>query len=347
MAKKWDGDATASEKLLSLYTTLLFNKRAFSLTELSSEAYLNASKPTVTRLLARLENSGVGELIREQRGRESYFRLARGPVPDTSLNADGLALLALCRDLVLGLLPANIQTETGNILARLGARNEPGLAPQAASLAKGRIDYAPYQEIFATLEKAVRQKSVCRISYLAAANAKPKEYPFAPMRLLCSQEAIYFEGWALEEENLTKRKYDDPLRLALHRFQSCEICEISSENLPAPPPIKNEALGLMEYDSFTAKIRFAPEAAAYVSERIWSKDQTLAREEDGSVVLTARMANFPEALAWVLGFGKRAAVLEPEWFVKKVRGELRETLRNYGKKRVAEEEPGERGDAVD
>lgn len=333
MPKKWDGDSTSSEKLLQLFATLLFNKRAFSLSELSSPRHLNASKPTVSRLLEKLERSGVGTLIREERGRETYFSLDHKPVPPPPISADDVAMLALCRDLIARLLPELTKLETGNSIARLEGRSEDSRTPEAISLVRGRVDYAPYQEIFAALELAIRKRLVCQISYLAGANSKPREYPFAPLRLLCSQETIYIEGWILEEESPAKRKYDDPLRLALQRFQSCELTEISSAKTPPLPPIKNDSLGLLERDPFEAKILFGPKAANYVAERIWSKNQTIERREDGSIILTARMANFPEALAWVLSFGKSAVALEPTWFAKKIREESRAVARNYRRKR--------------
>lgn len=74
MAKKWDSDATPSEKLLLLFVLLLFNNRPFSLSELSS-TWLNASKATVLRLLGQLESAKIGVLKREKRGRESYYSL--------------------------------------------------------------------------------------------------------------------------------------------------------------------------------------------------------------------------------------------------------------------------------
>ncbi|MBD5607451.1 MAG: WYL domain-containing protein [Desulfovibrio sp.] len=345
MPKKWDGDSTSSEKLLQLFATLLFNKRAFSLSELSSPAQLNASKPTVSRLLEKLERSGIGRLIREERGRETYFSLDHKSAQIPPISADDVAAIALCRDLVAHLLPERTRLETANIISRLGGRSGDARSPEAISLTRGRVDYAPYQEIFAALELAIRKKLVCQVSYLASANSKPREYPFAPLRLLCSQETIYIEGWILETENPAKRKYDDPSRLALHRFQSCELTEISSAKTPSLPPLKNDALGLLEQDPFEAKIHFAPTAANYVAERIWSKDQTIERREDGSIILTARMANFPEALAWVLSFGKSAVALEPSWFARAIREELRDAARNYRKKK--EEENAEKSENKD
>lgn len=338
MAKKWDCDTTSSEKLLLLFTTLLFNKRAFSLAELSSPPFLNASKPTTLRLLRQLEQSGAGMLIREKRGRESWFRLDHKSVTAPGINSENVALLALCRDLVLHLLPENMQMETAQILARLGARMKNDRSLSAVSLVKGRIDYAPYQKILSDIERAISKKLVCRVSYKSAHSDKAQAHLFAPLRLLASQDSMYIEGWLLEDDSPGRRKYADPLRLALQRFCDCELTQFSSASLPALPPAENSAFGLMECESFTAKIWFAADAANYICERSWSSGQKVEQQEDGSIILTLRMANFYEALSWVLGFGKKAIVKEPEWFVKMVRKELRDAVANYKRPRVREEE---------
>lgn len=344
MAKKWDCDTTSSEKLLLLVATLLFNKRAFSLTELSSPAFLNASKPTTLRLLRQLENSRMGVLVREKRGRESWFWLEHASMEAPTITREDIALLALCRDLAMHLLPENMQLESGQILARLGARSENSRTLPAASLVKGRIDYTPFQKILSDLEEAIRKQLVCKVRYQAAHRDKIQDHLFAPFRLLASQDSMYIEGWLLEAANPARRKYSDPLRLALQRFSNCELTRFSSASLAPSPPPANNAFGLMECESFTAKIWFSADTANYICERNWSKDQKVERQEDGSIILTLRMANFYEAFSWVLGFGKNAIVKEPEWFVKMVRRELREAAANYQRPRIREEERQESGE---
>ena len=328
MAKKWNGDATPAEKLLLLFTTLLFGKRPFSLTELSSSSRLNASKATVLRLLRQLEQSGAGLLIKEKRGRESFYSLERQGRPDLAPNPEGIAQLALCRDLVFHLLPKNFQEETAQTLALLGSGREDA---SAASLARGRLDYTNFQEIFAALEQAIRKRVVCSIVYRAAGKIEAVKHLFAPMRILANREAVYIEGWLMDGPD--KRRHDDPVRLALQRFQACELTGYTSEKLPMPPETGGELLGMMPGEAFTARIWFARDVADYIGERIWSAGQKLERLEDSSVILTVEMANYTEALAWVLGFGRKAVALEPDWFAREIRRELRAAALNYRKAR--------------
>lgn len=65
MPPKRNSDATAGEKLLALYSLLLFSEREFSLTELAER--LRCSKQTVLRLLDQLEAGAWQGSIRETR----------------------------------------------------------------------------------------------------------------------------------------------------------------------------------------------------------------------------------------------------------------------------------------
>ncbi len=331
MAKKWDSDTTSSGKLLLLFTILLFNNRAFSLNELSSSSCLNASKATVLRLLRQLEQAKIGILVREKKGRESIYRLERNAETNFSLNPEAIGQLALCRDFMLHLLPDNLRAETAATIASLHCKTNSASQVPAGSLTKGRIDYGPFRHIFATLEQAIKKKLICRAMYKAPQNSEPREHWIAPKRLLAYHETIYVECWLLENENSSQRKYDDSLLLALQRFKSCTLTEISSSALPDIHDDPNRFFGIVKDEPFRAKIRFASDVSEYISERIWSEGQKLEREVDGFLLLTLMINNATEGLAWVLGFGDKAIVLEPEWFAKIVRKNLRNALANYNR----------------
>lgn len=332
MAKKWNGDSTASDKLLLLFTILLFNRRSFSLSELSSPSCLNSSKATVLRLLRHLENAKACVLVHEKKGRESWYSLERRNLPELAVNPESISLLALCRDFIPHLLPENLREEMTHVLARLAGPQGLHVTQEGGSLTKGAIDYNPFQDFLATLRTAIRRKRACRIEYAASQGKPAREHIFAPQKLLAYHETLYVEGWLLDPEHPEKRKYTDPLRLALQRFKSCGIMDVSSAHLPSLTPCASEFFGLSAEDPFLATVHFAPEAATYVRERRWSDGQTLEDLPDGSVKLTFEAGNFREALAWVLSFGASAVVCEPAWFARAVRRELRMAARNYRKK---------------
>ena len=336
MPPKWD-DATPSEKLLTLFALLLFNKRAFSLTELAGRNCLNASKASVGRLIRQLERANVGNLRREKRGRESLYRLERPtPPPTISLNADGLYQLALCRDFLTHLLPEKIRAETQASLSQALSfltQDSQNLTPSiGASLSKGRIDYTPFQDIIASLMEAMHQRKVCRIEYVSATEREKKHYAFAPIRLLAYHECLYVDGWRVTDLEPAAPLYDEPLRLAVQRFHKCRVTTRRVDGLPPLP--ENQAMGIRQGQVFPIRVWFTAEAATYVVERQWSEDQTVEEREDGSIILTASMSSVSECISWLLSFGDQAQLLEPDWLVTELTQTVSAMLKQYKKENI-------------
>ena len=339
MGRKWDGDATPAEKLLSLFSLLFFNDRAFSLTELSAPDKMNMSKPSVSRMIERLERSGIGNIRREQRGREAYFRMERpARLPAVCLNAEALGQLALCRELLANLLPAAMQREIQSGLGQMAALAPKGsaglLSGIGAGIAKGRIDYAPFREIIHALTQAIREKKACLVRYRAAGSGEEKEYAFAPKRLLAFHEGLYADGWhvTVTAGGSVEQRFGDATRLAVQRMRSCVLTGHSAASLPDPPMPGGASFGFVEEEPFDAVIRFAPSAADYAAERKWSAGQAMERCEDGSLILRAAMGNEFECLSWVLGFGESAEILEPDWLRKDMKALLGRMRRLYADK---------------
>lgn len=335
-------DATPSEKFLALFTTLLFNNRSYSLTELADT--LEASKPTVGRLIRQLEKNQNGfTLIRGKEGKEATYKLERREknIAPLSLNADGLAQLALCREFLCGLLPKGMLDSSRATLEKAATwlpRGRQFLPPGVGTgISKGRIDYTPCEPLLETLLEAIRSARVCAITYYSALKGDETRHEFAPKRLLAYRETLYLVGWYVEGSDPVRRRWDDPQLLPLQRFRECALTEKSSAHLPDVEP--TGAFGIQQKEEFEARIWFAPgKPATYVRERQWSEDQDIEELEDRSVILRAVMGSYDECVSWVLGFGAGARVLEPDWLVKEVKKALRNALKGY-----AAPAPGEAG----
>lgn len=79
MPAKLDQDASPDEKLLKLYSLLLFTGKEYSLTELKEE--IKCSKQTIGRLVDKLEKSYYGSVVLKRKGKENYYSLKK---PSTS-----------------------------------------------------------------------------------------------------------------------------------------------------------------------------------------------------------------------------------------------------------------------
>ncbi|MBQ9452728.1 MAG: WYL domain-containing transcriptional regulator [Desulfovibrio sp.] len=328
MGEKWNRDATPAEKLLALFAILFFNDRAFSLTELTGKESLNSSKPSVARLIKQLERSGIGSLRKEIRDKEAFFRLDRPKrIPAVSLNAEGLSQLALCRDFLMDFLPEAMRREMQASLSQAACfLPEDASLPVGigASFSKGHIDYTPFQVFIASLVEAIREQKVCSVCYRASLVGEDKKYYFAPKRLLAYHESMYAEGYLITDEDPVALRYDDPMKLAIHRMKSCTITERSAKDVPDVPLPDRNVFGMMPGEPFTAKIRFRPVVATYVAERQWSSDQRVETHDDGSITLHVQVSNVQECVAWILSFGESAEVLEPAT----LREEIAETVEN-------------------
>ena len=315
MGKKWNPDAKPAEKMLSLYTMLLFSSREASLSELSRE--LNCSKQTVSRLIDQLEAARFGKLLRSQRGKEALYQLDRPQhLPKISLNAEGLYQLALCRDFILHLLPEAMRKNVDTVLQQASAfLPEGGELPDGIgqSFVKGRINYTPFQRILETLIQGIREHKVCMLSYRSALHEETREYEYAPKRLTAFHGAFYLTGWIVSEKRTARAVFETPTVLALHRVQSASLTRRAARHLPEPEEANKGAFGLMAHEPFTARIRFDKSAATYVAEREWSEGQKADVHKDGSMTLVMTVRSSEELISWILSFGDTAEVLSPRW----------------------------------
>jgi predicted DNA-binding transcriptional regulator YafY len=321
MPKK-KNDAKPSEKLLSLFTRLLFDGREASLKQLSSD--LDCSKQTVMRLIDQMEASKYGKLLYVKRGREAFYQLDRPKsLPKISLNAEGLYQLALCRDFLLHLLPESMRKSMEATLQQASAflpENDSSNISDTfgTSFYKGRIDYTPYQDMLQTMIQGIRKHKVCAVRYKSARNKEAKDFAYAPKRLVAFRETIYIHGWIVTEEGKVQAKHDTSNTLALHRLKKVEIAERGAEHLPEPVDGNSGAFGMVDNEPFTAKINFAESVATYVAEREWSTGQKIKAHKDGRITLTLAARSSLEFIAWILSFGDTAEVLSPKWLRDKV-----------------------------
>lgn len=62
----------------------------------------------------------------------------------------------------------------------------------------------------------------------------------------------------------------------------------------------------------TAVLRFTPEAGRWVAEEDWHKSQQIEQLEDGSVLFQVHIPITPEFVNWVMYYGAKVEVLEPQ-----------------------------------
>ena len=335
MGKKWNKNSGPGEKLLRLFALLLFSHERYSLTALAE--ILECSKQTVLRLVDQLEASGWGKVRREEDGRRALFWIERpGSLPRVSLNPEGLQELMLCRAFLEHMLPRAIDSGADTALRQASAYIPEGDAAHVAatnavggSVSKGRIDYSAFREFLDPLLRAIAEKTVCEITYKSPHAEEPRVFDFAPMRLLAHGESLYVTGWKVKPRGTPLPEHEDPTTLLAHRIRHVRLTRRTWSGLPEPE--HTGAFGIMRGDAFSVSIRITtPEAVAYVAERIWSEDQKLDFQKDGSLILTMTAQSAPEVVSWVLSLGSAAEVLAPQWLRDEIAGEIALLRARYG-----------------
>jgi len=91
------------------------------------------------------------------------------------------------------------------------------------------------------------------------------------------------------------------------------------------------SFGVFHGDPVTVKIWFSHDIAGYISEKIWHETQNIEPQEDGSILFTAEVAGTDEIKFWILNWGAKAIVLEPQSLRDEIRSEAAAMLQQYSK----------------
>lgn len=338
MPAKLDQDASPDEKLLKLYSLLLFTGKEYSLTELKEE--LKCSKQTIGRLVDKLEKSYYGSVVLKRKGKENYYSLKK---PSTSkgmhvsINPDGLRKMILCSDLMWHLLSYKtrdqIEASTLQAQANLPTEDLPNFndVHYGYSFTKGKINYDVCDLELNELEKCLATRKCCEILYQQSINGELKRYIIAPMKLIAYRETLYIGAWCVNRVGKVEKTIDNPMFFLVHRMQKVEtLSNRSSEKLPEID-FSNETFGFIKSEHVRVKILFNKKVSTYVYDRKWSDDQKITLNGDGSLLLEFTSGNKYEVISFVLGFGKNAVLLEPSSLKAEIAKEIESMQKEYAK----------------
>lgn len=334
MGKKWNKGSGPGEKLLTLFSLLLFSRERYSLNVLTE--ILECSKQTVLRLIDQLEASGWAKVRREELGRRALFWIERPKsLPKICLNPEGLQELMLCRAFLEHMLPRAFNSRADMALQQTFAyMHEDDTAPLSATraiggvISKGLIDYSAFREFLNPFLQAIIKKTVCEVAYKSPRAGEPRLFDFAPMRLLAHGESLYIVGWEVTSKGTPLPVHEDSTTLLAQRILDMRLTRRTWNNLPELET--DGAFGIMRGEPFSVSIRITtPEAVAYVAERTWSEDQKLEFRDDGSLILSMTAHSALEVVSWVLSLGSAGELLAPQWLREKVAEEVAQLHTQY------------------
>ncbi|MEZ6066492.1 MAG: WYL domain-containing protein [Planctomycetaceae bacterium] len=86
-------------------------------------------------------------------------------------------------------------------------------------------------------------------------------------------------------------------------------------------------------------IRFSREVAQYVTEHRWHASQELTHLKDGSLRAEFDLSSLEEVKSWVLSFGAKAVVEEPEELRQEIQAEIERMTSRYDTDNAMEQRP--------
>lgn len=279
-----------------------------------------AAVKTIRRDLETIQGAGL-PLDEEEapEGKKKRWRLAN-PRASLAKAVDGLdathylALKLLMADAgavarETGLYAA-LEDLLGKIEQAVGEKGRPRLeAVERAFLPWDKHVYAgAAKEQVWPLVDAIEQRRICRVSYRPiSAGGDARSYEVLPLKLFVHDQAGYL---------LCRFEGKGPLgTLNLHRLEKVEVTERTAD---PPPGFDAAAFAESAFGIYPGAkpvdyvLRFAPEVAAYIKERIWHASQVIADLPGGGVELRFRCGESYEVTSWVASWREWVEVRRPQ-----------------------------------
>ena len=321
MPKKRNQDALPRDETLALYQRLTLDPNRHFQDDIARES--NCTAQTVVRRIEVIERH-LGKDAYIERGLDNRRRFyqVRSTTAEKALgfSFEELHYLATCRDIAAPHLPAGVADRINQSLTalalHLGDASSHSLSGGPLGFrSKGFIDYTPHLGTIGTLRQALGKQQVCRVIYKAGGRQTGAEYRYAPGRITAMSGTLYVQGYRLAEGSLLKER---PTTFSLHRIEKVvptgEYFRFNAADADA------RSFGLNWHEPKRIHVHFAPQAADYVRDRVWSDDQTVEEQDDGSIILAVTTTSEKELNAWVWSFGGLAEMVNVDNELQQNRG---------------------------
>jgi len=330
------GKFTQHRRLDRLREILEKHPRGISLYDLADA--LSVTVRSMRRYLKEIEREYDLESVPARGGGPLLWKVRSGEVPRKVelRRTQAYALLAarrLFEPMRGSALFEEIDLAVGKLLA---FAQRPGRGPNAG-LADARLEdrflylphapknYAEKTEELDDLFQAVSDLRPLRLSYKSAFKADEERITIHPYALVLHRDSVYCVGLHVDKAEVRT--------FVLDRMRDTECA--TTERFDLPPDFQIDQYFQGEFGIWKdpkphrVVIDFDARAAEYVRMRKVHASQKLAAIGGGGVRLTMTVGNLNQVVSWVLEWGARAKVVEPEELAERVREELEGALALY------------------
>lgn len=299
------GDLSRFERQLKLMLLLHQADRCLTVEELAAE--LGVSKRTVYRDLNALESTHLVPItgVRGRKIAEGHF------LPPIRFAIPEVITIFLAARLMLAYsrrCDPNIVTA----FSKLNSVVRPPLRDQIQKtmewLEKQPVEEG-YLRTMATLAEAWAQHRTVRMRYHALGDHEVTERCVDP---------YYIEPAAAGHSSYVIGHCHLAGEMRMFKMERIKDIDITDADYQVPADFDanaylSSAWGVVAAgEAEDVTLRFAPEVARIMEETRWHPSQQVQRQADGSALVTLRVANTIELQSWVMGWGEKVEVLEPE-----------------------------------
>jgi predicted DNA-binding transcriptional regulator YafY len=297
---------------------LIEARHGITVDELAEEAGVN--RRTIHRDLQAIQEAGYPLVSEWEEGNKSYRFLTRfKDVPPISFTLQELMTLHFLRsqlDIFTGTpFHDDLETIFGKVRSVLPPRYAAHLeriSRVTVPLLQGRRDYGKVAEQLRLLREALLYQYRITLHYRTGGQKVPAEYHLDPYTLIHFKGGLYLMGYAHNRKGIRTFAVERIDRVEVER----ERFEIPAEFTPEEQ--LQSAFGIVDENVMEVMIRFSPEIAHAVRDRIWHPGQTVVEEENGSIRLAFTAGGTMEIVSWLLSYGCHAEVLAPPELRSKV-----------------------------
>ena len=189
----------------------------------------------------------------------------------------------------------------------------------------GVSDYGPKAKLLDALTQAIEDSRAVHLLYQSEQATEPASRHVHPYEFTYHHGSIYLIAHDPEAEKIKHYKLDrvEDVEVSLFPFRRPPDFDVREHLLPS------FGVYLTDGPLRTIKVRFAPAVARYVQESEWHDRQTVTKQRDGSLLAEIQLASTEEYRSWILSFGRKAVILEPEDLRREIAEELQTTLLAY------------------
>jgi len=312
-----------------IFQTLVTSRYGKSVADLTRG--FDCCERTVRRDLEALEEAGFPIYTENVGGKNRWLLMesARNPMP-VPFSLPELMALYFGRDALKVLKGTVFYDSLEDLFQKIKSTLPPGskkyLKNVEQSLKVGSKPYKPYRKykkLIEQIEKAVIEKRVIDIVYYTMSRQKETRRKVEPYKLWFLDGTFYLIGLCKWIKGIRIFAVDRIKMLAL----TGEIFEVPDDF--DVDDFMGNSFGAFHGEPEKVKVLFSSEIAGYIKEKIWHKTQKLSDNPDGSVLFEANMTCASDFKGWVMRWGAKAIVLEPEKLRNDIQAEALEMMAVY------------------